>query len=316
MNYSISFTRLLACLLLVSVFFSCEDDDTTITTGEGRFTLEITDAPIDDANVQAVFVTIADVKLDGASIEGFSRTTVELSALQNGVTEMIADANLEARTYNTLKIVLDDANDAANSGGPGCYVLTDDNVKVALEVAGDGSLTATNSAITLVQNATVAAVIDFDLRKALVRTSDEAEPYAFAAAARLENSLRFVERASTGTLSGTVSNTSGQDAEVVLYAYAAGTYSDDEATGDEDDLFLNAVSSTRLSSTGDYQFSFLPAGNYELVAVAYEDEDDNGEVEVAGEFSLEALLDINLSSLSVGAQSTTTANFTLTGLLP
>ncbi|SER13949.1 DUF4382 domain-containing protein [Neolewinella agarilytica] len=317
MNANFIFTRFAACLLLVSVLFSCEDDDVVVSTSEGRFSLELTDAPVDDPNVSAVFVTVADVKLDGASVSGFSRTTVELSALQNGVTEMIANADVEAKAYNSVEIVLDDANDATNSGGPGCYVLTADNAKVALEVVGDGSLEAANSGFTITQGGNLATVIDFDLRKALVRTDDAARPYAFAAENRLESSLRFVERESTGTLSGSVTNNSGEDTEVVIYAYAANTYTAAEREGDSDDeLFLNAVASTRLSASGDYEFNFLPAGNYELVAVAYEDEDGDGETALKGSFVLNAFGSLSLSGVQVSAQASTTINLTLLSLLP
>lgn len=100
-----------------------------------------------------------------------------------------------------------------------------------------------------------------------------------------------------------------------MIVYASGSFSDSEAE-DDDELFLNAIASARLSSTGDYQFNFLEAGSYELVAASYEDEDNDGEVEMKGRFSVTALLGINLGNLSIEASSTTTANFTLTGLLP
>ncbi|TXF87862.1 DUF4382 domain-containing protein [Neolewinella aurantiaca] len=315
MTFNYLTLRSLALLLLVSVCFACEDDDSTTPSASGSFTLEITDAPIDDADVSAVFVTIADVKVDGASIEGFSRTTVELSALQNGVTELIASADLEARTYNTIEVVLDDAQDASGNA-PGCYVRRTDGTTVALDVDGDGSLTVSDASFTVNQGATVAAVIDFDLRKAIQRGESATEPYRFAAEARLESSLRFVEKELTGTLQGTVSNASGEDGEVVIYAYAAGTYQASEAEGEENETFLNAVSSTRLTAGGSYTLAFLESGSYELVAVSYQDEDNDGELELAGQFELNAALGINLGGLSVDATSLTTANFTLSTLLP
>ncbi|WP_026232249.1 DUF4382 domain-containing protein [Neolewinella persica] len=315
MTVSNLLTRCTVFSLIMFLAVGCNDDD-PVTTGEGRFSLELTDAPVDDPNVSAVFVTVADVKVDGQSVAGFSKTTIELSALQNGVTEMLVAADLEAKTYSSVEIVLDDATDAAGNS-PGCYAMTNDNGKVALDVAGDGALRATNSGFQLTQGSTVATVIDFDLRKALKRTDDAASPYAFAAESRLESSLRFVEKEKTGSLSGSTTNASSENGEFIVYAYTAGSFTSNEAEGnDDDELFLNAVASARLSSTGDYQFNFLEAGDYELVVVAYEDEDNDGKLEMKGRFSVNALLGINLSSLSVGASSTTTANFTLTGLLP
>lgn len=305
--------RLLACLFSLAFFVSCGDDDgNNIRTDRGTFSLEITDAPIDDPKVSAVYITVVDVRLDGESISGFQKSTVELSALQNGVTEMLVSADVEAKTYSTIEIVLDDATDVAGNS-PGAYVRNTDGTKTALTVAGDGALRVENTSVTIVQGATTAAVIDFDLRKALIRSGDS---YALAGESRLESSLRYVEKDETGTLSGTVTNATGENGEVVIYAYAAGTYTDTEAEGDDNSLFLNAVSSTRLSSNGDYRFSFLEAGNYELVAFSYQDDDADDQVELAGEFRLTAGLSINLLSLNVGANSNTSANFTLSALLP
>ncbi|MFT6000758.1 MAG: hypothetical protein ACI81P_003221 [Neolewinella sp.] len=157
-------SNLLACypVLIFFIFLATGcDDDTAVTTSEGRFFVEITDAPVDDPNVSAVFITVADVKVDGQSVEGFSKTTIELSSLQNGVTEMLVAAALEAKAYNNVEIVLDDATDAAGNS-PGCYAMTNDNEKVALDVAGDGALSVNNSGFNLTQGATIAAVIDFD----------------------------------------------------------------------------------------------------------------------------------------------------------
>ena len=308
--------RFFVALLFISFFTACDDEDVVVTTGEGRFALEITDAPVDDPSIQGVFVTVADVKIGGVSVEGFSRTTIEISALQNGATQLLADANLEARAYSGVEVVLDAANDAANSGGPGCYVLTDANEKVALDLSGDGSLFVSGSDFELEQGSTFAAVIDFDLRKAITRTEEESMPYAFAAQNRLTSSLRFVNKAEAGTLEGNVANNSSETGTFVVFAYEAGTFSAAEMNGEDDEIFLNAEASARVSSSGDYKLSFLESGEYELIVAAYEDEDNDGEVEFKGRLRLETLLNINLGRVAVGANSTTTADISLLGLFP
>lgn len=48
----------------------------------GELQLDITDAPIDTAEVSAVFVTVADVQVDGEGYAGFEgKQTVNLLAL-------------------------------------------------------------------------------------------------------------------------------------------------------------------------------------------------------------------------------------------
>ena len=310
-----SLARFAVLALLLSFTFACEDDDTAVTTQTGRLSVEITDAPIDDASVSAVFVTVTDVRLDGESVPGNYPLTVDLLALRNGNTSLLADANLEAGTYQELELVIDDATDAAGNS-PGCYVQTTDGTNYPLEVPDGSALIANQTDLTLTAGGQLRAVIDFDLRKAVRRGEDSSQPYRFAARQRLESALRLVDRDQAGTLSGSVTNNSGEEGRVVVYAYAAGTYSASEAEGDSDDeLFLNAVTSASLEG-GAYNLSFLSAGDYELVAASYQDEDNDGTLEFAGRFRLDATLGLNLGQLSVAANSVTTADFNLGILLP
>ncbi|THH41707.1 DUF4382 domain-containing protein [Neolewinella litorea] len=313
MKFSLISTRLLVALTVFFFAFSCTEDETPAMSGSGNgdFSVEMTDAPIDDAEVKAVFVTVSDVRVDGQSVEGFNTTTVEISALTNGNTETLYDGQLAADSYSKLEIVLEDGANAVN-GGPGCYVLNQNNEKIALEVANDGVLTVQNSDFTLTESGSVAAVVDFDLRKALVRTDDESKPYRFAAENRLENSLRFVTKDRSGTITGTVKDESNQEGEIIVYAYTKGSYSSSEAQGDNDDeLFLNAVSSTSVNSNMEYTLAFLNEGQYELVAASYEDTDNDGEVEMKGTFELSTLTNLDLTGISVNGNSTTTADFTI-----
>ena len=301
-------------LTLPFLTYSCKDDAATPAgEGNGEFRVEMTDAPIDDANVKAVFVTVADVKVDGESLEGYSQTTVEVSALTNGQTELLYAGELAAKAYQKIELVLEDGATSVN-GGPGCYYVNQDNQKMALEVANDGMLTLQNSDFQMQESSTLTSVIDFDLRKALVRTEDTAKPYAFAGATRLQSSLRMVEKARTGTLAGTVKNESQTEGAIVVYAYKQGTYASTEAQGDSDDeLFLNAVSSSLVNANDEYKLSFLEAGTYELIAVSYVDEDQDGELEMKGRFNTSVVGGLDLGLLTVSASSTTTIDFSVTG---
>ncbi|WP_116124661.1 DUF4382 domain-containing protein [Lewinella sp. IMCC34183] len=317
MKFSLCSSKLLVALTVMFFTFSCGEEEpaTPSGSGSGDFTVEMTDAPLDDANVKAVFVTVSEVRVDGQAIEGFSATTVNVSALTDGTTETLFDGQLAADSYSKLELVLEDGAEAVN-GGPGCYVLTKDDTKVALEATGDGVLTVNNSDFTITESASVSAVVDFDLRKALVRAEDETKPYKFAAESRLENSLRFVNKDRSGTLTGTVTDNSDTETEIVVYAYAKGTYRSSEATGDSDDeLFLNAVSSATVNSNMEYTLAFLSEGEYELVAVAYDDRDDDGKTEMQGTFNMSSAANLNLTGLKVNAKSSTTVDLTLSGLI-
>ena len=90
-------------LVTMLVMMSCSKTDDSITDGESYNTsFEVTDAPIDKAEVEAVFVTITNVSVDGKSLEGFSATTINLAALVNGKTEAMGNLDLQANRIQAL----------------------------------------------------------------------------------------------------------------------------------------------------------------------------------------------------------------------
>src|SRR6267142_4932408 len=91
--------------------------------GKGEAEFQITDAPSDDASIKGVVVTVADIMVDGKSISGFAKQSIDLKAYQEGNTKLLGTAQLDAKAYNSITLVLDaDADASGNS--PGCYVLT------------------------------------------------------------------------------------------------------------------------------------------------------------------------------------------------
>ena len=114
-NY-VSWTR---TLLFGSVMFmlpACDRSNGPMGRGEAEF--QITDAPSDDASIKGVFVTVADIKVDGKSISGFTKQTIDLKAYQEGSTKLLGTTQLDAKAYNNITLVLDaDADATANSPG-------------------------------------------------------------------------------------------------------------------------------------------------------------------------------------------------------
>ena len=106
-------------------FMACnKDNDNKVEDRSGQASIKMTDAPIDNAEVQGVFVTVTDVKVNGKSASNFEgKTTVDLMALQNGNTRLVTTEQLNAGTYNDIAFTLDLATDASGNT-PGCYVLT------------------------------------------------------------------------------------------------------------------------------------------------------------------------------------------------
>jgi len=311
-----------AVVLLFAVSLtSCNKDDDDNGGGPGSgtasTTIKVTDAPFDDANVTGAFVTISEVKVDGQTVQGFTKTTVDLAAYQNGSTKTLGTFNLEGKNYSNISFVLDFDTDASGNA-PGSYVLTTGNVK--------HKLTTTSNTITVAKNYTLQAgssnslVADFDLRKMIVaQAGDPADQYNFATSAELQNSVRVVSESNSGKISGTLTDAISGSAKVVAYAYKKGTFNrTTEMTGQgaSNIQFSNAVSSAVVGAGGAYQLNFLENGEYEVHFASYKDTNADGKLELAGTLVLVVGGGLDILNLLLNINTTLTVNATATVVLP
>jgi hypothetical protein len=210
-------------VLSVGVLVSCskEDDGTTSENGKYNTDVVLTDAPIDDANVNAAFITIADLRVGGQSLEGFQKVTVEISSLTNGKTQSLGNLDLSSGSKSDIVLVL--ANENAAGNGPGNYIVTSNNEVKALTMASNEI--RVNDSFFVEETNDNKLVLDFDLRKAIVASGTT--DYKFVSNSELSNSIRAVNTVNAGTISGTV--TGDTSAKTVLYAYKKGTFSNSES---------------------------------------------------------------------------------------
>jgi len=302
----------IVCLGLV---FSCSKDDQGTSENPEAYNtkVSITDAPIDNANVQAAFITISEVKVNGKSIEGFQKTTVNISSLQNGNSELLGNLDLESGTTSEISLVLDNESDASGDA-PGNYILTADSEKKAL-VATSGTINITdNLDIQAVENNEI--VLDFDLRKAIVEDASTGD-YKFVSETELNNSIRAVNSLETGSISGTVSNMNSSDAEsMVAFVYKKGTYTESEAGSENNVGFSNAVSSSSVNKAdGNFELNFIEEGDYELHFASFSDTNSDGSMEINGMMDASSATAIDLQEFSVGANADITVEVVIAGLL-
>lgn len=295
---------------------SCKKDDNENPNTEAETygtTFKMTDAPIDNANVEAVFVTISDVKVDGTSLEGFNKTTFDLSALINGKTETLGDLQLEAGTYSNIELELDYAMDAAGNA-PGCYVKTANGEKDKLEAS--ASKISITDTFEVFATATNEIIIDFDLRKTVREEQGTVSgDFKFVSMSELTAGIRTVNRESTGMISGTANDAEDTSDKIVVYAYEKGTFdaaTETQGQGDSNITFANAVTSSEVSGiNSSYSLNFLAEGEYELVFVSYSKDGDrfffNSVLEV------ESTTGLNLGAISVTSALQISANVTVTG---
>ncbi len=301
--------------ILLFAMASCNKDNNDIRP-TGQLSIEITDAPVDDTRIEGVFVTIAEIKIDGKSIEGFSKTTVDLMAYQNGHTQFLIEQELEATTYNRITLVIDHERDA-NGNFPGCYVKDKDAKKHKLT---DTSLEINiNRQIAVESDMSTEVVIDFDLRKAIQRNQDGDSEYRFVSTTSLNNSLRIIVKDNAGVIKGKCYHQASADNVVLVYAYKKGSFNRNvemQGSAQSNLKFHNAVTSAKVASNGDYELHFLENGDYELHFATYSRNSLTGRVELTGSLLLNLLTAIDITSVNVRAESTTVVDVQATGVLP
>ncbi len=308
--------RTLLFTLLLGAVVSCSKDDSPDagTGGEAyNTTFKITDAPVDNADVSAVFVTIADVKVDGTSLEGFNKSTINLSALAGGATATLGNLELAAGSYSDIILELDYETDA-DGNAPGCYVEMADGSKDQLVAA--ATSIAVDDAFEVFATATNQIVFDFDLRKTIREEQGTlSSDFEFVSMSELGAGIRAVNEEFTGTISGTVNDAQDTSDKIVVYAYEKGTFDAETETGgsgESEVAFANAVTSASVKGVSNsYSLSFLEEGEYELVFASYSKDGD--------QFHFNALLEaesttgLNLGALSVTSALQLSANVTITG---
>lgn len=310
--------------LAIMLFTQCEKDPAepnNSTTGSVNF--QMTDAPIDNANIQGAFVTIAQVKVDGEIYEGFKgKQTIDLMAYQNGKVHSLGLGELETGTYSNITLVLDYEADAEGNA-PGCYILTTDNAKEDLAAAGQTtSEIRLDGALTVEEDQQTNIVMDFDLRKTIVAESENTADmtYEFVSDSNLKSGIRFMYESETGAMNGscTESMPTYSSDKIVVFAYPKGQYNaetETKAQGDANIVFANAVTSASVDADGSYNLAFLEKGEYELVFASYQKDDNSGQFELKGTLQVTSNLGLDLGLLTVDAGLSLSINVVATALI-
>lgn len=292
-------------ILFTVAIFGCSEENEMDNKETGQIAVKITDAPSDDANVDGTFITVADVKVDGKSLEGFTKQTIEVSAYQQGNAKLLITEDIEAKSYNSISIVLDHESDVSGNS-PGSYVLTSDGKKhnLAAESQMQSEIMFQKN-FDIEANGQTSLVIDFDLRKTVTRDTEASTEsnYKFVTSAEIQNSVRIVKEQNSGEIEGKVSGWIDSNNQLYVFAYKKGEYEKPAETsgqGASNVLFANAVTSAKVQSDGSYTLSFLEEGDYELHVAAYQKSDNrfnfNKMLEATSEITGLLLNDISVSS--------------------
>jgi hypothetical protein len=296
---------------LLFLFTACKKD--VVPGATGQLNVEITDGPIDDPSVKGVFITVADVQINGHSFHGFSgKKTINLLDFQQGKVQQLGVGNLDVSEYQNITLVLDPQTDASGNS-PGCYVLTDDNLLHPLTTTNYDIEISTDFDISEGQRTDL--VIDFDVRKAIQYQDGGADRFDFVTASELQSAVRVLHKNTTGNIAGTCQNAIINADKIIAYVYKKGDY-DREVEMDADNgiTFKNAVTSAVVGSDDKFRLAFLEAGQYELHFGAYKVNDNNGQSEMLGTLLLESAA--NLETIRLDANSEVQLEIVVIGILP
>jgi len=301
------------------LFNACKKDSKDEVKNEKSNTqISMTDAPIDNAEVSGMFITVTQVKLDGQVYDGFKgKKTFNIMALQNGSSEILFDGDLSNRTYNEIEFVIDTKTDAQGNA-PGAYVWTTSQTKKAIKSnsASDEVKLTIKKSTDVVANSTNNFVVDFDLRKSVTQESNG--DYKFASDVELANSLRIVKRDQSAIIKGSVNKDSFSNYDkVIAYVYVKGTFNksaETQAYGNDKIYFRNALSSSVVTNNN-FGFYFMEKGKYEIQFAGYKDTNSDGKFELTTLFTLNSNNSVNIGDIDLNSNTTMNLDVKIVGLL-
>lgn len=263
---------------MIALLPSCNnDDDEPMQSGQVK--VYITDAPIDDANVEAVVISVTKIEMNGPkgweTVKEFDTPfSINILDYQNGKSYFVTDANITAGTYSEARFVLNAATDMnATVTNPPCFIRYKDGSKQPLFIpSGTSSGYKAKGTVDVVANSTTEVTLDFDARRSIVEAGNSGKFI-------LKPTVRIVANKVAAKMEG--SFTDHMDySKVVAYLYEKGTYTSTEATlaAESESRFTNSVTSTMLNSSGEFTFAFLAPGTYDVVLVAHSTDGEFTEV--------------------------------------
>ena len=250
--------RLLTVLGVMGALAACSD-----SSGSGKLTVQMTDAPFPYSDVSAVnvFVVRVDARTgaatdaeatNSASTSGWTtiatpNRVINLLSLQGGVTTNLGTSELSSGTYNAFRLVIDPAQSGVTLKN-GTAVATD-----FPSAAQSGIKINLSAPIEVTQDSSV-LVLDFDVGKSFVMKGNSIAQNGL----NFKPVIRAVATELTGAVTGTVrqdSPTGATMADATVEILTAGTLlsSTDPAA---------VVRTTKTDASGNFTVKFLLPGTY------------------------------------------------------
>lgn len=252
--------------LLSAIFASC-DDGGIFAPGLDRGTLRlaVTDAPVDFATSVVVEFDAVEVKPvddDPIRIDLQPDIALDLIELTDGRTAfLLSDRRLPEGQYEWIRLVL---NAEAETLGQS-FVDFVTGERFPLEIgAEDEAALQLNRSFEIRRRRRVDFTIDFDLRRSIIRPSDQSTSFVFRPA------LRLVDDELAGGITGTVSpDLVGRDCTPFVYVFEGAGVAPDDMDGSAEPGGVEPLLSVPVRPAGvgnplTYRVDFLEEGDYTL----------------------------------------------------
>jgi len=252
----------LTVLFFIGFVFGCQeifnDDPNDGLNKKGTVIIKLTDAPFPSEMVAEANVTIDWMRLmqsdeeqgDGEENDSLNRLieleeirTINLLELSNGVTEVLAEAEIPAGTYKEIRLHIVDAE----------IILNDqDSTRFDLKVPGgdaSGLKIKVEPALEIADGFGAELLLDFDVSRSFVMRGNMKHGYDKITGFIFKPVVRAVAYMETGDISGVVKDTSGVALENALLTLLSGT---------------DTVTTALSSEEGYYKMTGIPEGYYTL----------------------------------------------------
>jgi hypothetical protein len=251
-------------LCAIVAFYGCDSSE---KTGKGKASFYLTDGPMEASNVSEVVISISNVEVSGPNgweivKEYETPVSINLLELQGGETFFIEEADLTAGDYGQVRLGLAQSIEEMD---PAHYIkFTDESITELTIPSGNQTGYKIVGGFTIPDGGVTSVIIDFDVRKSVVKAGNSGKYI-------LKPTLRLLEDSNVGAIEGSIEG--DYEGNLVVYAYENGAYAESETeVNGEGIIFANATTSANVNAEANYSLSFLSAGTYDIIVAEFNEQ--------------------------------------------
>lgn len=263
---------LLIISVAIFVLVGCGSGGSSSGPKFGKLSLDITDAPIDDADAVVVQFTGVEIQGQGERIvvEFDSPKSIDLMQLTGSDSQsLLPETTLEAGIYQWIRLMVEAELNVTDS-----YIDIDGGRYSLYIPSGAQTGLQISSPFVVAAGGTMDFTIDFDLRKSVHEPQNGSDNYF------LRPSLRMVNNLEVGHINGLVAesylNAEGCGDSTAVYLFAGHGATPDDVDGIDPDPITTAFVEVNSDSLYEYEIGFVAAGDYTVALTCQAASDDPG----------------------------------------